>query len=207
MKLRVDYIAIALSLLVITFVYYHIIAGKNNTANDYNSHVNSTDIVPSENAEMKEDGKLHWDHMPTYAFNHELNYTQRECFSYEVERVRKAFIILQNSTENKVIFKEVSDAGADILITCYNAKGDETHLTSGEGGYSNRGDTILHGTLNLYTTRNCGTWPDVEIHEILHIFGYDHKNDVSSIMNPIQAKCDLGKIDDDIIKDLIQTYG
>ena len=148
-----------------------------------NAVLNSVRSIDSDN--------LHFDHMPiTYAFVKDNESQPRPCQSYEQDRVRGAFRILQNSTNN---------------IFCYFRT--DIWFFFGKGGYTYTGNVINQGTLQLFTNRNCGTWPDVEIHELLHVLGFQHKKDEWSIMNPIQVRCDLGKIDDDIVANLTRIYG
>ncbi|MBI2452105.1 matrixin family metalloprotease [Candidatus Pacearchaeota archaeon] len=71
-----------------------------------------------------------------------------------------------------------------------------------------------------FSVGRCG-YPDLEIHEILHVFGYEHTEENRSIMSPIvdnssriglatygagDCKDAIISIDDWIIKDLIKTY-
>lgn len=151
--------------------------------------------------------KLHWNHMPvSFSFSNENSSDQVKCQDFQKGRARQAFNLIQNSTNNLVSFAEV-EGQADIVVRCYGAKAESPmYMLAGEGGYSSYGNIIENGTLNFYTHLNCGTWPDLEMHEILHVFGFQHKDDESSIMNPVAKKCDLGKIDDDILNSLRETY-
>jgi len=170
--------------------------------------------------------KLHWDHMPiSFSFEdvRELgngenigedigeveNVSESErvnCQDYQIDRMREAFGVINNETDGFLFFEEVEDNG-DIVINCNALKADDIFIISGHGVYTSRGYVIEKGELNFYTHINCGSWPDVEIHEILHVFGFNHADDKDSIMNPEQVRCDLGMIDDEIIKELRDIYG
>lgn len=151
--------------------------------------------------------KLHWYHMPiTYYFSTVDTDGSRDCPDFQKERIRKAFNIIKEETDGAVQFQE-EDIYGDIFIMCFSTKGSGGYMTEAEAEYINEGNVIVEGNLYFYTHMNCGTWPDVEIHEILHLFGYEHIDDEWSIMTPIAKRCDLGKIDEDIVQDLIETYG
>ena len=142
----------------------------------------------------------------TYSFAKPGGLFERECRSYEIDRVVEAFDILSNLTEGRLEFANAS-YDALIKIKCYKAKANGLgYMLAGEGGYRAEAQKIVGAELKLYTHMNCGTWPDLELHEILHIFGFGHRDEKQSIMNPILVKCDLGKIDKDIIGKLNELY-
>lgn len=196
---------------LILLVFYYGARYYGNNKNSFNNYFNNSlekiiekydDVVTSN---PKED-KLHWRNMPvTFNFVEQNLYSNIKCQDHQIKRVKQAFIEIESETRGVVLFKEIA-SGGDIEIYCYGSTGEGGYMTSGEGGYEAYGNEITRGTLNFYTHRNCGVWPDVEIHEILHVFGYGHINDEWSIMNPIASHCDLGKIDEEIINDLIETY-
>lgn len=183
-------------------------------------YANSTPKDDSENNEkdyqIKDEfpnvQELHWTHMPlTYSFAEPLiNKDERgldnhQCPYNRIKGITKAFEIIQNETNGSVYFEEM-DGSVDITISCYVTKEDGEYLIMGEGGYNSIENRIINGTINFYPFDfGCSYWPDMEVHELLHVFGYEHKNDNTSIMRPIQKGC-IGKIDEDIIKDLINRY-
>ena len=118
--------------------------------------------------------------------------------------------MIQNETRGTVNFREINGSlsGADITVYCNKARAlDVFFMKVGDGSYNASGSIIYSGELNFYTHRNCGTWPDLEIHEILHTFGFQHRDDRNSIMYPQQVRCDLGEIDEDIVDKLVEIYG
>ena len=180
---------------------------SNNVLLDSGSNVKISNNVLLDSGSISSD-ELHWGKMPiTYRFVQEK--TDPEvitCPVYQVERVRDAFQIIHDETHNVVSFKEV-EIGGDILVRCNGSKADDQlFMRLGDGYYGSSNNLITYGELNFYTHRNCGTWPDIEIHEILHVFGFDHTTNKRSIMYPIASSCDLGKIDEDIVQSLITTY-
>ena len=151
---------------------------------------------------------LHWGHMPlTYGFAvpNESN-SNVNCQEHQVNRVIKAFEIVTNETGGAVNFLE-GEGDVDIEIYCNKAQAEGPgYMVLGDGGYEAYGNVIFKGTLNFYTHRNCGTWPDMEVHEVLHTLGFEHIDDKKSIMYYEQVRCDAGKIDDEIVDKLIGIY-
>lgn len=211
---------ITLLILIVVFIFTWIYYSNDS----YDSYDNYVDIYPiSNNSLGSNDGVYtnfnnypsdqfpdvdvyHWDHMPvTFTFDNSGTEKSRDCPDFQKERVRNAFQIIDDSTEGIVSFKEEEIYG-DIFIWCYGVKGSGGYMSEGDAYNNVNRNIITQGDLSFYTHRNCGTWPDVEIHEILHLFEYGHKDDKWSIMNPIAARCDLGKIDEDIVADLKNIY-
>jgi len=192
-------------LTIIIFIF-----ANNNSEYSSNNYENNEEEIADEFSNVQE---LHWTHMPiTYSFS-EPNSTigprdtkNYECPPYQIQRLKDAFNILQNETENKISFEESYNEEGDISIYCYKLKAEGGYYIEGEGGYNYEGDQILNAEINFYEHLNCGNWPDVEIHEILHIFGFNHIENKSSIMTPVASRCDRGYIDEGIIQDLINTY-
>lgn len=171
---------------------------------------NDNDIIYSSTSkdEFLNNSEKHWWHMPvTYVFFkgvNEKNFTK--CSDNQIERLKMAFEIIKNSTNGSVKFKEEKIYG-DIFIFCYNAsKPKEDHIVEGEAKIKIIKNVIAGGEIYFYSHLNCGGWPDTEIHEILHLFGYEHVKNNNSIMNPESKICDLNKIDKEIINDLNKVY-
>lgn len=163
-----------------------------------------SNILKKEN--YSRNNNFHWDHMPlTYSFSR----LENNCSEKQIFRVKYAFDIIKNLTKEKIIFKEIlSFENSDIKIYCKGIDlGFDEKIREGETKYNVRNSRIRNAEINLFENLNCGDWPDVEIHETLHLFGYEHLNNTESIMNPYSEKCDLKKIDEWIIKDLIESYG
>lgn len=153
--------------------------------------------------------ELHFEKIPiTYSFAEPNTRDNNiKCPDYQIERIKQAFSIIEDETGGIVSFQEVENNG-DITVFCNGAKADTLSLMrTGDSSYNSYGNVITSGELNFYTHYNCGTYPDTEIHEILHALGFNHEeNNKDSIMYPIASKCDLGKIDEDIITKLKEIY-
>jgi len=137
------------------------------------------------------------------------------CSLDKMARMEGAFFMLENST--KILqFNEVSSNNADILIGC--AAGQENFgegvFIKGEGGPSkflnlSLYPLIIQGEIMLYEDRynkrvqECDG-PLVELHELLHVFGYAHVDNKSSILYPYLS-CEQ-EMDNEFVEDLVRLY-
>ncbi|NCN86319.1 matrixin family metalloprotease [archaeon] len=102
----------------------------------------------------------------------------------------RAFEIIENKTTLE--FYSINE-GEEITVTCENTNRMEDGLfIAGEGGPTNitEGDrfkVILHGDILLIKDSECEN-PNVAIHELLHVLGFDHSENKNNIMYPI-TKC------------------
>lgn len=154
--------------------------------------------------------KLHWRRMPLkYKFSDD-----HPCGITRKERILYGFLEIENST-NKTVSFVVADGNYDILIICNDSRGDTIYeddykyTTLAEGGIDYYWENIIiNATLQFYSlSYTGGYYPATEIHEILHGFGYGHNEDPCSIMSPyIGESCKVKSIDEEIIKDLVETY-
>lgn len=142
-----------------------------------------------------------------------------ECTSDRKISMKKAFTMITEKTQI-INFYEIQDLiqESDIIITCSESSKEidseeKTKRTfiAGEGGptkflelspYS----LILQGEIQLYSSKyqtKCSD-PLVELHELLHVFGYNHINDKTSILYPYLS-CDQ-EFKQSIVQDLIGLY-
>ena len=129
-------------------------------------------------------------------FDHNIisYFIESDCPEERQRRMVGAFAIFQE--EMKVIsFYERPKDVADILIGCSQdyLKAGEDVFIAGEGGpsqYLNTSDfdIILEGKVLLYRDSECD-YPVVEVHELLHVFGFNHINNPKSLMYNVSA-CD-----------------
>jgi len=107
---------------------------------------------------------------------------------------------------------EIQSEKTDILIKCLlEAPENGRYYTAGEATpIINSDNKIVGGLIYFYNvgenrySGGCLNYPLTEVHEILHLFGFDHT--VGGIMAPIGYGCTQFKIDDQIINDLRATY-
>jgi len=130
--------------------------------------------------------------MENLRFNHKnISYfIEPTCEPSRRERMRQAVSIFEE--EMKIIeFREVISRDADIQIGCsddYIEVGD-SHFAAGEGGPSliintSKFKIIEKGKISLYKESEC-EYPVVELHELSHVFGFNHIANPLGIMNNV----------------------
>ncbi len=131
-----------------------------------------------------------------------------ECSDEKAEDVRRAFSILQEKTILE--FSEVT-TNSQIIVFCSRLvvpPEEEGYFVAGEGGPTEVINTslygaILSGKISLYKDETCDE-PNIAIHEVLHVLGFEHNNNPESILYPT-LDCDQ-KIDEYIIEDIENLY-
>lgn len=153
---------------------------------------------------------------PVFAENLRFNHNnisyfiEDDCTKIRKEAMLEAFDIFAD--EMKLIsFYEVKNKDvADIEVGCsddYIELG-ENLFTAGEGGPSKIINasvfkTIEKGTILLYSDSRCD-YPCVELHELLHVFGFDHTEDPKNIMYHV-SNCDQ-RITPDMVELIDKLY-
>lgn len=194
---------VLLTLAVIGLVTYNIYLTQiRNSDNDYLSYKSGSNVKRDFNA-SKSDLPI------TYKIN------LSTCGSLMAERFNNAFKQIAKETEGIVSFQRVEGL-ANIDIICYLEVSEEgeyftsAHATVGKiGGKADNAKMTFYNVDPIGNSRfsgGCVSYPNTEIHEIMHIFGYGHNETVGSIMNPISSGCRVLKIDDYIISDLKRVY-
>ena len=149
-------------------------------------------------------------------FNHNLiTYNiDINCDENKISRMTKAFDELHTKVE-EISFKEIREK-ADITISCTQSKEEtitEDYFIAGEGGAKEIIDTgkyhvIVEGIIYLYDndrkSLNCD-YPNIEVHELLHVLGFDHVDDKNSIMYLLLESC-YQQLDNSIINELNKLY-
>lgn len=179
----------------------------NQPINENNNSSNYTEPNTETSNEIK------WDHMPiTYRYIDTEEFIST-CKDYIKERIDRAFNEITNATAGVVSFRRLNEQESreDIAINCSNKvevqDAEVGTSTAGLAGPQTIRNKIVHGQITFYPYRNCGTYPDTELHEILHIFGFEHnETNRLSLMYPAILKCD-GKLDNYIREELIRIYG
>jgi len=152
---------------------------------------------------------------PNMKFNHNsISYKiNPDCDEEKKERMGNAFEELADKVE--VISFHAVEESPDVEVSCSKEtsqvlKGD--FFVAGEGGAkavvpTGRYNVISNGAILLYDDTKgvkCG-WPNIELHELLHVFGFEHSQDKNSLMNVYLDSC-LQKLDEAIITDLKELY-
>ncbi len=114
----------------------------------------------------------------------------------------EAFEIFSNKM-GIISFYQGADRNADILVGCSNdyIEVGENLFAAGEGGPSRIINSswfkvIEKGKISLYNDPQCD-YPIVEVHELLHVFGFDH------VSNPKSAMYNTSSCDQRITPDMI----
>jgi len=153
---------------------------------------------------------------PNMKFNHNsISYNiDIQCDEEKRNRMLEAF----NELEERVgiISFYPASNNPDIEVSCSE---DSKHLIkedyfiAGEGGakeiiQTGRYNVITQGIILLHTNpqraKECD-WPNIELHELLHVFGFAHSSNSNSLMYPYLESCNQ-KLDEAIIDDLKKLY-
>ncbi len=154
---------------------------------------------------------------PNMKFNHnKISYIiGKDCNSEKRLKMEKAFQELSSNVPILVFYE--SESSPEIKISCTKNDEiniDEKHFTAGEGGakeiiQTGNYNIITEGIILLYEntkakSKNCD-YPNVELHELLHVLGFDHSESKKSIMYLYIESCDQ-ILDQSIINQLKVLY-
>ena len=148
---------------------------------------------------------------PDMRFNHNniTFFINSECGEDKKERMNNAFSIIESET-GIITFTQDSEENADILVGCSfdSYETEENVFIAGEGGPTKIINLsvypiILRGKVILYNETSCD-YPITELHELFHVFGFDHINDSKMIMYPY-AECDQ-KINPEMTEKIKELY-
>ena len=142
---------------------------------------------------------------PNMKFNHlALSYEiGSECDADKKADILSAFSVISSKTPLSFYEGGVADIG----INCGEQYLKDDFLVAGEGGPEKFIDTgkynvILKGKIVLLYDYGCGE--KVALHELLHVFGFDHSSNKNSIMYNI-SNCKQ-VLTDDIVDELNRLY-
>ena len=205
-------VMLVLVLLIMVFLIYQLYL--NIPRSPENLNVNIKNQNPSTNQIPNSSVTQFYENMK---FNHNLiTYNiDPSCDTKTRGRMEEAFDIIEEQVSS-LTFREVN-SNEDIKITC-SREGEESivekHFIAGEGGakeiiQTQRYNVITQGVIFIYKnpeirTINCD-YPNVEMHELMHVFGFDHTDDKNSLMNPLLDSCNQ-VLDQGIIQQLIILY-
>lgn len=150
--------------------------------------------------------------MPNMRFaTNSISYFFQDCDEERRSKVLEAFELVSEKT--KVIQFYEATYVPMIVIYCSQQKGERRNnsFVAGEGGPNKVVDLdlyplIIDGKIYLYDSRsrdNC-EYPVIELHELMHVFGFDHLANDSTILYPY-VDCSQ-RITNDIVNKLKELY-
>jgi|SRR3989338_4513603 len=120
---------------------------------------------------------------------HITYYIQDNCDDSKKLRFLKALSTIDEQTEVLSFYESINES-ADIVVSCSKNANQENknEFVAGEGGPTKYLDLsfyplILRGDVILYKTDDCDR-PITELHELFHVFGFEHINNSKLIMYP-----------------------
>ncbi len=154
---------------------------------------------------------------PNMKFNHnEISYAIEEvCSANKRERMKEAFRLLQEQV-GSITFYETDSDEPDIRVVCskeVESVSGRNFFVAGEGGaeqiiQTKKYNVITKGIVLLFdephNAISC-SWPNIELHELMHVFGFEHSEDRDSLMYPYLESCEQ-KLDEEIINDMKELY-
>ncbi len=202
---------------IIIGIIFLIIFIYNKNYNILNPIIEEEFILdPSEKIIIKEEQKdvfsnineFHWGEMPI---------TYKIIGGEERQRklIHEAFETISNETDEIIKFKGVNE-NPDISIyfkspNTYDSNDELTLADSLPKFDPEKENLIISAEINIYGQGQvCKTgYPDLEVHEILHAFGFDDIPIMDRIMSRYSystSDCEIEKIDDDYISCLKKIY-
>jgi len=174
------------------------------------------DIDKPEGQEVFSQAKQFYPHMK---FNHQriTYHINQDCSTQQKQRVIEGFKEIQNNIPF-LIFETTLET-PDIEVSCTEEEKTNTesdgkkYFVAGEGGAKEIIQTgnyyiITQGVIYLFKENKKAIqcdYPNVEVHETLHVFGFDHTNNPQSIMYPLLTDC-TQTLDQSIIEELKRLY-
>lgn len=154
---------------------------------------------------------------PNMKFNHNIiSFSiNPNCNQEKQTKMISAFRELSDKI-SEISFKETL-MNSDIKITC-SQETEESNINkdyfiAGEGGakeiiQTGRYNIITEGLILLYQTEKKAVkcdYPNTELHELIHVFGFGHSDNKNSLMYPILESCEQ-QLDQSIIEEIKKIY-
>jgi len=186
------------SLIISMFLLYELLPQGTETFNRYELSKNFSSFNESKHGQFYSDMRFS-DSLISY-------HIDSDCSDIRYNDMIGAFNFLENQTI--VRFYEIS-LNSQIAVHCSNsAKIEGKMIIAGEGGpnyvvQTDHYNIIINGSILLLRDSNCPR-PNIAIHELLHVFGFDHSNVSSSILYPT-SRCEQ-QLSQDIIDTIDNLY-
>ena len=181
---------------VLLFLIYQVYATLTAEPESLNIELQGQDSINPENgvSEVKQ-------FYPNMKFNHNrISYKiNLDCSQDKKDNMIAAFNELSKNVNNLEFYPSFDNYDIEIICDKENQVDiDEKHFVAGEGGakeiiQTGKYNIINQGLILLYEssdikTLNCN-YPSVELHELLHVFGFEHSENKNSIMYPYLDSC------------------
>jgi len=204
------YVILATLILMLAFLLYLL---YQYAPADYQLSNAQLPDVPFETGNLSYNVKQFY---PNMKFNHNrISYNiEAACDEDKTARMTEAFRLLNEQVPELEFYP--SSQEPDIEVMC-NKQVEGTlgrnFFVAGEGGaeqiiQTKRYNVITKGVVLLYGNPHGAlecSWPNIELHELMHVFGFEHSTDKDSLMYPYLESCDQ-KLDEAIIEDLKELY-
>jgi hypothetical protein len=132
------------------------------------------------------------------------------CNKEKIVRMLQAFSRIENETSLLKFYENIYPEKSDILISCQETKEEHgKYFIAGEGGPTQLTNTssfyIIEKAkiLLLYSKNQCSNY-NIELHELLHVLGFEHSDNPESIMYN-SSSCNQ-QLTPDIIQELKRLY-
>jgi hypothetical protein len=135
-----------------------------------------------------------------------ITYKIDNCPLKRKNDMEQAFLVMSEKT---ILDFELVDYNENIYVTCNDEVKNEGGLfIAGEGGpvnitKTNLFNVIFTGKILLIKDSNCPE-PNIAIHELLHVLGFEHSDNKGNIMYPV-SDCNQ-VIGDDMITSINELY-
>lgn len=143
---------------------------------------------------------------PDMLFNHkQISYSITDCPKEKISDMISAFDYLENRTG---VINFYLSQNSEINVSCGKVEKQGGLFIAGEGGPTNVIDTkkfkiISSGEiLLLYSRSECGD--KVALHELLHVFGFEHSNNPESVMYNVSSCSQV--LTSDIVDEIKRLY-
>jgi len=186
MNTKVVNYSLAAIILFLLLIFVYLFIPFNTT--EFNLSPDSALLIANSSAESNDELQFY----PNMRFpSPDISYRIENCSVQREKDMNDAFEIIEEKT---VLSFYAVKYGEEIKVTCNDTIIIEGNLfTAGEGGPVNVsiiGEfyVIESGKILLLKDSNCKT-PNVALHELLHVLGFDHSEDSDSIMYEI-SECE-----------------
>ena len=199
-----------ISLILIIAVGYLVYMDLPGSPENVNLELDNLSVVENESVSDV------YQFYPNMKFNHnDISYRIEDgCEIIKKERMISAFNELSKQV-NIISFHEVSEE-PDIEVSCTKKEKsfeNKDYFIAGEGGAKEIVQTgaynvITGGVILLYESQKKSIkcdYPNVEMHELMHVFGFNHSTNKNNLMYPYLESCNQ-VLDDSLIKELKRLY-